>query len=320
MRTARVWIAAAGISVAALSVAAAQDQRQDQMSPSRGPAGAEKAQQQEMRGQQPEMRQGQSEKRQTESQASESAPKGEAVQSQEREPRKGEAAQGQEREPRKGEAAQGQEREPRKGEAAQGETQKPRDMGAAQNERPDANRKTGEAEKNGAGQRTGDAMRRGESRKPEGANAATGANRDTTRTGETMQGGGERRTNEAATGGQRFSANRVHAVGGARIPQDKAAQIANDLSATAQPRHLDVRVNVGMPLPGDVDIEPLPPSIVELMPEYRGYDYVYANDEVVIIDPSSRRVVEMISEGAGTAMNEGGEAVAGATRVNPCGP
>ncbi len=312
MRKTRMWIAAAGISLAALSVASAQDQRQDQTGPARGPAGAEKAQQQEMRAQPQEMRgQAQSEKRQTEGQATESAPRGEATQAQEREPRKDMGA------------AQGEQRQPdanrRTGEAAQGEAQKPRDMGAAQNERPDATRKMGESEKNGAGQRNGDAARRDETRTPEGAKATTGMNRDATKSGD-MQGGGERGANEAATGGQHFDAGRVHAVGGARIPQEKAAEIANDLSATHEPRHLDMRVNVGMPLPGEVDIEPLPPSIVELMPEYRGYDYVYADDEVVIIDPSSRRVVEMISEGGGTAMNEGGEAMAGATRVNPCGP
>ncbi len=291
MRKARMWIAAAGISLAALSVASAQDQRQDQTGPARGPVGAEKAQPQEMRDK--------------------------------RSPRSGRPKA---RRPR-GEAAQAQEREPVKDMgAAEGETQKPRDMGAAQNERQnergDTNRKMGEAGKNGpagADERNGGAARRDLNRTPEGAKAATETNRDTTKSGD-MQGGAQPRTNEAATGGQRFDSNRVHAVGGARIPQDKAAEIANDLSATSEPRHLDMRVNVGMPLPGEVDIEPLPPSIVEIMPEYRGYDYVYADDEVVIIDPSSRRVVEMISEGGGTAINEGGEAVAGATRVNPCGP
>jgi hypothetical protein len=162
----------------------------------------------------------------------------------------------------------------------------------------------------GAGQRTGEAA---QNRTPEGAN---GTNRE--RTGENVPAGGQR-TNEAATGGQHFDQGHVRAVGGTRIAQDKAAQIANDLTATGHSRHLNVGLNVGVALPGDVDLEPLPPSIVEIVPEYRGYDYVVANDEVVIIDPSSRRVVEMIGEG-GMAMNGEGEAVAGATRVNPSGP
>jgi len=91
--------------------------------------------------------------------------------------------------------------------------------------------------------------------------------------------------------------------------------------AVSQPRELNVPVNVGAPLPGDVDVEPLPPSVVDLVPEYRGYDYMVANDEVVIVEPSSHRVVEIIREPGGTAMNGPAPQMAGgATRVNPCGP
>ena len=51
----------------------------------------------------------------------------------------------------------------------------------------------------------------------------------------------------------------------------------------------------------------LPASIVSIVPEYRGYDYVVVRDEIVIVQPSTRKVVEVIHRGGDThAMREGG--------------
>jgi hypothetical protein len=65
---------------------------------------------------------------------------------------------------------------------------------------------------------------------------------------------------------------------------------------------------------------PLPTNIVELVPEFRGYDYVVANDEIVIVQPSTRKVVEVINTGGATALGAGGAQAMAGTRVNPCGP
>jgi hypothetical protein len=40
----------------------------------------------------------------------------------------------------------------------------------------------------------------------------------------------------------------------------------------------------------------LPPAIVSLVPEYRGYEYVIAHEEIVIVQPSIRKVVEVIHQ------------------------
>ena len=40
----------------------------------------------------------------------------------------------------------------------------------------------------------------------------------------------------------------------------------------------------------------LPPDIVRIAPQYRGYDYTVVEDEIVIVEPRSRRVVDVISE------------------------
>ncbi len=98
---------------------------------------------------------------------------------------------------------------------------------------------------------------------------------------------------------------------------DRAARIADTLMATATPRSVNANVHVGAPLPGDVELMPLPPTIVDLVPEYRDYDYVVVNDEIVIVQPSTRQVVEVINTCGGEAMNVGGPQAMAGTRLNP---
>jgi Protein of unknown function (DUF1236) len=111
----------------------------------------------------------------------------------------------------------------------------------------------------------------------------------------------------------------VRAEGNANLTKDNAARVADTLMATARPQNVNVDVHVGASLPRDVDLMPLPPTIVDLVPEYRGYDYVVVNDEIVIVQPSTRDVVEVINTGGGMAMNEGGAQAMAGTRLNPCG-
>jgi hypothetical protein len=58
--------------------------------------------------------------------------------------------------------------------------------------------------------------------------------------------------------------------------------------------NLGVNVSIGVALPRTVVIRPLPPDIIRIVPEYRGYDYVVYNDEIIIIEPRTREVVYII--------------------------
>ncbi|MGB9367862.1 MAG: DUF1236 domain-containing protein [Xanthobacteraceae bacterium] len=57
------------------------------------------------------------------------------------------------------------------------------------------------------------------------------------------------------------------------------------------PHRLQSRVTVGATLPADVELAPVPET---WGPTFRSYRYVYTGDDVVLVDPSSRRVVEII--------------------------
>jgi hypothetical protein len=58
-----------------------------------------------------------------------------------------------------------------------------------------------------------------------------------------------------------------------------------------KPRHFNERIAVGTTLPSDVELVPVPEA---WGPELRTYRYVYADDRFFFVDPSSRRVVQVI--------------------------
>ena len=50
-------------------------------------------------------------------------------------------------------------------------------------------------------------------------------------------------------------------------------------------------VNVGTTIPGDVRLIPVPNEIVAIVPQYRGYSYFVTTDRIVIVEPSTHRIV-----------------------------
>ena len=55
--------------------------------------------------------------------------------------------------------------------------------------------------------------------------------------------------------------------------------------------NVNFSLSVGTVVPRDVRLQPLPADVVELVPQYRGYDFVLVKDEIVIVEPSSYKIV-----------------------------
>jgi hypothetical protein len=53
-------------------------------------------------------------------------------------------------------------------------------------------------------------------------------------------------------------------------------------------------LRVGTAIPRSVGLHRLPPSIVEIVPAYEGYDFILVRDEIVIIDPDTYEIVDVI--------------------------
>ena len=62
----------------------------------------------------------------------------------------------------------------------------------------------------------------------------------------------------------------------------------------ATPATISGGVTVGATLPADVTLSPVPEALVTDVPAIRNYRYVYWNNRVVLVEPSSRKVVQII--------------------------
>jgi hypothetical protein len=58
--------------------------------------------------------------------------------------------------------------------------------------------------------------------------------------------------------------------------------------------HANFAVRVGTRVPRSVRIYGIPESIVEIVPEYRGFDYIIVGDDLLIIDPRTLQIVYVL--------------------------
>jgi hypothetical protein len=64
----------------------------------------------------------------------------------------------------------------------------------------------------------------------------------------------------------------------------------------AKPVDVDFDVNVGVVVPRTVELRPLPPRIVEIVPAYRTYKYILlADGRILIVEPASLKIVYVIT-------------------------
>lgn len=59
------------------------------------------------------------------------------------------------------------------------------------------------------------------------------------------------------------------------------------------------RAAVGANVPDSVKLSPMPKTIVDLMPQTKDYEFGLVANQVLIVDPKSRRVVEVINQSNG---------------------
>jgi hypothetical protein len=64
--------------------------------------------------------------------------------------------------------------------------------------------------------------------------------------------------------------------------------------------NVNINVNVGAVVPRSVNLLPLPAAIIEVNPRYRNYRYVVVQNEIVIINPQTYAIVEVIPAGGST--------------------
>jgi len=59
---------------------------------------------------------------------------------------------------------------------------------------------------------------------------------------------------------------------------------------------VNFNINVGVAVPSTIELHPLPAEVVEILPDYRGYDYfVLADGTIIIVDPNSHNIIFVLS-------------------------
>lgn len=83
--------------------------------------------------------------------------------------------------------------------------------------------------------------------------------------------------------------------GEARMTTEQRTQIREKVLATG-PRvnSVNFALNVGTVVPHDVRFADVPPVIIDIHPEWRGYRYFIVNDQIVIVEPGSLRIIAVL--------------------------
>jgi hypothetical protein len=82
-----------------------------------------------------------------------------------------------------------------------------------------------------------------------------------------------------------------------QLSQDQRTRIKTAIGKGSSARlssKPDFDVSVGTKIPRDVHITVLPRDVVQVVPQYEGYDYVVVEDQILIIDPDTLEIVAVI--------------------------
>ena len=92
----------------------------------------------------------------------------------------------------------------------------------------------------------------------------------------------------------------------AKIDAQKQERIRSVVSAsnTENITNATFKVSVGTTVPARYQFHPLPTEIVDIVPQYRGYDYMVVNNDVLIVDPRTRRIVYTMREGRSVGLRQ----------------
>jgi hypothetical protein len=76
----------------------------------------------------------------------------------------------------------------------------------------------------------------------------------------------------------------------------------------ARVTNVNFSVTVGTRIPRSVRLVALPAAVIEVVPEYRSYQYVVVGDDIVIVDPGTYEIVYVLPSRSTTAGGRGGPA------------
>jgi hypothetical protein len=80
------------------------------------------------------------------------------------------------------------------------------------------------------------------------------------------------------------------------LPAEKRTQITSAIrqEKVEEVRNVNFNISVGVTVPSTVRVHPLPTRVIEIYPEWRGYDFILVNGRYVILRPQTHEIVYII--------------------------
>lgn len=99
----------------------------------------------------------------------------------------------------------------------------------------------------------------------------------------------------AATKSETHSTTGQGAAGAAKLSTEQRTKITTIFHQhKVAPAHLNVSISVGTRVPTSVHLYPVPVEVVDVYPEWRGFDYILVGDQIIVIDPGSHEIVAIL--------------------------
>jgi hypothetical protein len=125
------------------------------------------------------------------------------------------------------------------------------------------------------------------------------------RSGETPQAGQGARERQSAQGANREgTTGRTSAQGGMRLSEDQRTRVHQTILRERnvnRARDVNISIGIGSRLPRSVRLAVLPQAIISLAPDYRRDRYVVVGEDIVIVDPATYEIVDVIAPMSQTA-------------------
>ena len=166
---------------------------------------------------------------------------------------------------------------------------------------PASNNSTNQAQTNQPSNRTTTPSNQAQTNSPSNTNTQTqSANPPASGTNQAQSPTGSGSTNTAQQpNNQQNTADRssnTNVNASVNINDQQRTRISTSIShLNVQPlNNVNFSLSVGTAVPRDVRLQPLPAEVVEVVPQYRGYNFVLVKDEIVIVEPSSYQIVAVL--------------------------
>jgi hypothetical protein len=98
-------------------------------------------------------------------------------------------------------------------------------------------------------------------------------------------------------GQQNGAAGRASGGANVQLTQDQRSKIKDVVVGgrnVARADSVNFNIRVGVAVPRTVHVAVLPPEVVTIVPEYRGFEYVVVGDQLLIIDPNTLEIVAIL--------------------------